>query len=799
MASPFAMFRKRQKLWMAVACLLAIIAFVFLPNMGSLLSDTKGQEDLVVVKTKKYGDLRLSGMQRLRSQKQKVRAVLVELVQQAGLDPARAEDLFNRTFGKITDDNLVDTWLKVQRAQEIGMVISDDTVTRFLEEWTAKRVPIDRIEEAFKRTPAVTDAQFYDLLRDELLAMRFTRAFVVSIFAGGEPIATPSQRWDWFNRVNRMAVIEAVPLAVADYVNKVKDPDDKDDKVLKAFFEENKDRLPNPASPEPGFKRPQKAALEYFQADIAKFAAKVTSAEILKQYEENKDEYDRRFRIPPPRRPAKPEAAKDAEKAKKADEIKPKPQPNAANKTVPTAKPPVVEPKTEPKTPSETPKKEQKPPAADTKQAPPKATPNPETKEPNKAHDSKGASSAASRSPFMLAAAQTEKSADKPPKSPAVSDPSVKAAPPPVKAESSPAKPEKPAAKEQKPAAKKALSQKDAAELFEELPVALKTEIRQQIALEKIQRAFENLRKPVEEYQQECRKYDLLKIQRERAKQKAPPPRFSVDLEKIAKENGLSFNRTKLLSVWQAQESEIGASLIRGAIPVWAYIYQTSKFRYAVSRDANAAYLFWKNDDEKETVPKFDDKGVREEVLHAWKMIQARSLAKKAAKSLADQASSGGKRLDQLVKDRPDMRVVLPPKFSWMTEIPVASTTQQRPRFRISAVAGVPMAGDDFMATVFQLEPGQVGVAFNAPETVVYVVRPSEFTHSYEVRWKLFLADSFATYADVGMADDLKVLEAWNEEIKKSAGFEWGPGRKVEQANAPNRGNQQQQPIDDED
>ena len=103
------------------------------------------------------------------------------------------------------------------------------------------------------------------------------------------------------------------------------------------------------------------------------------------------------------------------------------------------------------------------------------------------------------------------------------------------------------------------------------------------------------------------------------------------------------------------------------------------------------------------------------------------------------------------------------------------------------------------MATVFQLEPGQAGVAFNAPETVVYVVRPSEFTPSYEVRWKLFLADSFTTYAAAGVTDQSRVLNAWFEEIKKSAGFEWGPGHKAEEAGESSRGTQRQQPMDDED
>ncbi len=786
MASPFALFRKHQKTWMAIACLAAIVAFVLLPNVGLLQRGGGGRQDLVVVKTKKYGNLLQSGMSTLRQDKQKVRAVLVELRQTAtGGDPTRAKNLFDGMFGPATDDGLVETWLKMQRAHEIGMVISDESVTRFLEMWTAKRVPLDTIKSAITRA-ALSDAQFYDLLREELLAQQITLTFQTSIAIGGEPIATPSQRWDWFNRINRKAVIEAVALDVADYVGKIEKPADD---VLKEFFKKYKDNLPDPRSPDPGFKRPQRVAMEYFKADVAKFAAKVTDAEILKEYEENKDDYDRSYKIPPPEQPAKQKAAK------KASEIKPKPQPTAT-KNAPNAKPAAVEPKKEPKTAGQTPKKDQNPPAAEMKQTTPKAAPKSEPKAPNKPRDSKGALSAPNRSPFLLAAMQqqTEKTADKPSKSPTASKTSVKSAPP-TKAESPAAKPEKPAAKEKKPAATKAAPKMTTEDLVAELPDAMKKDIRHRIALQKILKEFADLRKPVEEYQQGLRRYDLQKIQYKRTKKELPPPPAGPNLQKLAKEDGLSFDHTELLSVWDARKPGIGSSLVRGSLPVWAYVFKASKYRSDISLDGDAVYLFWKSEDEKASVPKFDDKGVYEEVLHSWKMVQARSLAKKATTSLADEANKAGKRLVEVVANRPDLRVVLPPKFSWMTESQVALTSQQPPRIDISTVTGVPMAGEDFMRTVFRLQPGQAGVAFNAPQTKVYVVRPSEFTPSYEVRWLAFLADSFTTYASAGMPDVRQVMEAWREEIKKSAGFEWGPGHKAEQAD---EGTQQPQPVDDD-
>ena len=66
------------------------------------------------------------------------------------------------------------------------------------------------------------------------------------VFAPSLNATTPGERWDYFNRLKRMATIEAIPLAVADYVKKVDDPTDPE---LKKFFEEHKEQYPNPDVP----------------------------------------------------------------------------------------------------------------------------------------------------------------------------------------------------------------------------------------------------------------------------------------------------------------------------------------------------------------------------------------------------------------------------------------------------------------------------------------------------------------------------------------------------------------------
>jgi len=208
MASPFSVFRKRQKLMMAILCLMAMIAFVILPNLNLGGGKSRGAKNLAVVKTKTFGDLYQSDMKRLRENRQKVRAVLTELRQAAGQEPKKAQDEVNAVIGPVTEEALVDTWLKVRRAQEMGMVVNDETVNRFLQQWTVNRVKIADFQTAFKRTPPVTEVQFFDLLRDDLLARQLVDTFAPSVEVAGRgneirrPVALGQRRGD--RRLDRL-------------------------------------------------------------------------------------------------------------------------------------------------------------------------------------------------------------------------------------------------------------------------------------------------------------------------------------------------------------------------------------------------------------------------------------------------------------------------------------------------------------------------------------------------------------------------------------------------------------------
>ena len=222
MASPFSIFRKNQKLMLAVLTLLAMFGFVFIPIIMQGMRGTTRTNPLVV-KTSKFGDLHESNIRTMLIEAQKVRTVLTELGRAAllstGQNPGYAELEVEMRFGPATEEAAVNNWLMARYAQQLGMVVSDATINNFIEHWTGNRVKTEDIDTVLKRTPPVSATQFFDILRDELLAQQFKQMFLVSLKA-----MTPGQRWDYYNRVHCMASIEAIPLTAADYVKDVDNP-----------------------------------------------------------------------------------------------------------------------------------------------------------------------------------------------------------------------------------------------------------------------------------------------------------------------------------------------------------------------------------------------------------------------------------------------------------------------------------------------------------------------------------------------------------------------------------------------
>lgn len=120
----------------------------------------------------------------------------------------------------------------------------------------------------------------------------------------------------------------------------------------------------------------------------------------------------------------------------------------------------------------------------------------------------------------------------------------------------------------------------------------------------------------------------------------------------------------------------------------------------------------------------------------------------------------------------PEDKITSPPPFSMLTEPSVPRGSSLAPP-RLSEVEGVPMAGRDFMRTVFNLDVNQVGVAMNEPQTVAYVVQVLKYSPPHDVLWGIFLAEDFSTYAMVAYDHVQADEKAWLESLKTSAGLKW--------------------------
>ncbi len=716
MASPFKVFRKNQKLWVVGLIILAMFGFVFLDIISDTMRGGPGANPVAF--ESKYGNLRESELRNLHERHLVTLGVLTDILRQSGYPASQIQQQLEYMFGGSTPDNVADSWLLAWHAKEMGMVVSDEMINAFIKQVTQNQVKAGVIRNALKRSN-VSERMFFEMMRDELLAWEQKQIFSPSVVA-----ATPGQRWDYFCRVKRLAAIETVSVAVADYVDQIPDPTDEE---LRDFFEEHKGKLPLPFSPEQGFKKPQRVALEYFKAETDKFTTSemISDEEVMQRYEKDKERYDEYSREYAPQTPANATEEKPVDDEQtttdKKEDVK---DADNSNETVPPPKETTPEP------------------------SPPKTEPTEQEEEDSPPKDS----AATGKSPFVLAAFQQPETDDKAePESTEKPDSSLQ---PPASSLQPPASSLQPPASNLQP--KTGPSER------------LRERIRQEIAVEKIGVLFDRLSRQMDRYRGEQSDYDFNPA----AKKKGKTPPVRPDFEKLAKQNGLTAGRTGLVANWEAAESEIGSALVGRGTRAWRYAFQSmAKLRPEKAVLGGNLYLFWKTEDAKEKVPKFEDEGVREEVLRAWKMDQAWKLAKDEAESLATEAREADKPFAQVFAGRPKLPVQTPPPFTWMTLGSTSLSFSRQPE--ISAVEGVDIAGDEFMRAVFRLEPGETGAAMNAPQTVAYAVRLIKYSPSYKVLWEQFKVDDFSKYAAVARGDQSQMYRAWLNKIRATAGFKW--------------------------
>jgi len=742
MASPFKVFRKHQKVMLAGLTILAMFSFVFLGVISDLLGNRQSLNP-VVVRTAKYGKLRQRDIYEMRQERLRAFGVLEKMLSNTfQIDPQISRRFIENHYGTNSEEDIVYNWLKARRAEEIGMVIGNDTINdfiqnfplmflhyypQFLQIYSQHKLTSYDIAAIIKQE-GLTQNQFFDIMREELRASQVYTLFSISLQG-----MTPAQRWDYFCQLRKQASVELIPVAVEQVLAQIKDPSDGE---LKGLFEKFKDKLSRPDSPEPGFRVPHKIEVQYFKADAAKFSGPgaITDEEIQNSYEKNRAYFDRLDKEPDISMTPGGKGGLEKEKSGEKKET-----PAAGQQS--------------PEQPKEQPGDKQQP--ADQPAPVEEKSPKEDAKK----------SSAIQRSPFRLAS-MAEGSEKPAAEQPVTEKP---AAEKPAEDRSAIEKPaaEQPEAKN--PAQNQPAQSDNPTEPKRTLSERVKENIRARIAREKINSILIKLQQAMEENGKKWRKYEAEKIHQKTA---ATPPR--LDFEALAKKYDVIAAQSGLFSAWEAQKLDIGSSMVEGVSPFTVAAFKSmATFKPDVSIDTQGnEYLFWKINDTPESEPSFDDKEVREQVLRAWKLIQARQSARKEAEGLAETARKSNAPLKETFSDSSKIQVIVPPPFAMLTEGSVPQGSSIAPP-RLSKVEDAPMAGVDFMHAVFNLDKGQIGIAMNAPQTVIYVIQLISYTPPPDAFWQIFLAEDFSKYYSAAASDLQADRRAWLEWLKTSSGLQW--------------------------
>ena len=209
---------------------------------------------------------------------------------------------------------------------------------------------------------------------------------------------------------------------------------------------------------------------------------------------------------------------------------------------------------------------------------------------------------------------------------------------------------------------------------------------------------------------------------------KATFPKFEP-LKAVAKREGLEYEITPLLTREQAEHygeiasAEVGLTRLSGGPKFAAEMFDPKTILYEpveLTDVLGRRFLVRKVEDHDPRVPSLDE--IRAEVVHAWKMEQARPLAEKAARQFADEVRGGGGKIKGDVvrgaagdHHRPDHQA--PARLPDPRRV-VRDRTADRDRDPPDPQRGRRRLRDAY----FDLQTGAVAVAPNQPKTVYYVM-----------------------------------------------------------------------------
>lgn len=794
MASQFNTYmRKNQRTIIAVVGVVLIITWV----VGPFLLDAVGvfgpsnTGDKTVV-TYRGGKITENNLQRMRLMHQLAVQLCTNIVgttMQRGGTPSAPMLSVDPRSGRIfspgidtdsSDRALVQRTILARKAREMGVVVDQAAVKQFLfrlsDESLGEGDWLDIAKNIIPGESRVSVGQLLEHMEEELLAQH------MQILMRSSLLSFPTTEvWDYHNRLDRRATIEAYAVNVKDFIDKVPEPKPGDPKLL-ALFDEGKFRDPDPSVPEPGFHRPERISFGFFKVDFKYFEdeakKQITEEQIKAEYDLQVSQGKHRVEpaevpttdAPAVEKPATetpatdaPATEKPAEEAKPAEE-KPAeapateaPKPEDANPETPAEEAPAA-PAADEKPAAEEKPAEEKPeggcqeePAAAADPAAPATEEKPAEEKPADEKPADAPAAPASETPAPSAEekpAEEAKPEEKPaePAAPAAETPAAPTAETPA-AETPVAPPTTPPAPAVKPLA----------EVREEILTMLAQPIATQLRSEAIKGAVDEVRKF-------SREYNTAKIRLENKnggplKEGEESSLPTLDIEAIAKKYHFTSGVTEPISESEAPETELGQN---------AFTFSQMSFQdfatvafagndqlYNPSElmgGSNASYIYFRMTQTPAADVTYAD--VEAEVVAAYRKQQALELAKEEAQKIVDQVKAAGS-VEKAIGDV--AKVIKPAPFSWYTT-GFMSMGMGMGAPSLSPVDGIRFAGREFMEPVFAIKPGETTIAVDQPRETVYVVRMVSDDPPEEIRREKFLETGMSP--QVGQIAQMERMES---------------------------------------
>jgi hypothetical protein len=731
MSSPFDMFRRNQKAWMAGLVLIALLSFVVAPMLmmpGAQSPEERQAAQLIAFW--RGGELTIGDYQRsarIRGQSMRVIDRLMSELQQSNITPQIPSLTVDNqgqmmvSFDRDTSlQAILNSRLLLQKAHELGIVFDDDAAQEFLRALTAGVITNARFREIMRDEGQrlLSDVELFKFIREQL-AIDTLQQMATAGLAGQSGLnQTPLEAWNQWLKFHRRARIQAYPVTAGDYLGQVSD--EPTEAQLRELFEQGKERLPDPGSPEPAFARLYAADFEY----VSGVMEDLLPGEIAKLTEEQlRAAYDEQVAAGQLRVPVAPAEADSAG--------------SPSEEGPPAEEPPAEEPAGTEATesePGDSPTTDQQggltdraterlvtfrressvqdgPPPVE---APPGLTEPPATEPP------------ATEPPA------TEPPADEPPADEPPADEPPADEPP---ADEPPA--DEPPADE--PPAERVLT-------FEEARELLERELAEPAAQRLLQERIDQLEQEMIRFGDQRRLYDAQIEAGVAAKEPTP-----LSLAERAQELGLRYARTGLIDRQTALDLPLAGSFmfLDGRLETFAnYAISPAvelnrpgrSVSFGLDAGGTENYLFWKVEQRPQQAAEFDD--VRLQVEDFWRQQQAAELARQAAERLtADLNAAGGEPTEDAAGDdslpassqmhpawakvlEADQlpRVLSPTNFTWLQRPPERSFEQPR----LSRIEGIDGADWEFMEQVFGRPTDQFFVVPNVQRTAHFVVRVLE-------------------------------------------------------------------------